>query len=138
MFEFSNKMVHCPLPGCSIWQVPTFFFFMGTALFHNPTQSAYRLCFGLDKWGTGVQFSATARCFPLLHRTQTGSGAHSTSCPIDTIRYFPMGTKLITYVHLMSSFRMRGVIPQLHIHLNEVVLDSGLRLFYDSTCTRVP
>jgi hypothetical protein len=36
-------------------------------------------------WTSRVQFSVCARCFPLLHSVQTGSGGYPT--------FYPMGTR---------------------------------------------
>jgi hypothetical protein len=41
-------------------------------------------------WITGVRFSAgTMKEFFLHHHVQTGFGAHSASCPADTMGLFP-------------------------------------------------
>jgi hypothetical protein len=54
----------------------------------------------------GVRFPAGERDFSLLHSVQTGSGAHISSCPMDTVDSFPGGkeagvVKLTTHLHLV-------------------------------------
>jgi hypothetical protein len=49
------------------------------------------LGYGLDDWGSRVQFPAGAGNFSPHHRVQNGSGAHPASCPIETRGSFPGG-----------------------------------------------
>jgi hypothetical protein len=42
------------------------------------------LGYGLDDWGSRVQFSVGAGNFSLHHRIQNGSGAHQASYPMGT------------------------------------------------------
>jgi hypothetical protein len=45
--------------------------------------------YGLDDRGSGVRFPVEPEKFSLLHRVQTGSGAHLPSYPMVTGGYFP-------------------------------------------------
>jgi hypothetical protein len=47
---------------------------------------------GLDDWGSGSSIPEGAGNFSLLHRVQTGSGAHSASYPTGT-KDLPPGAK---------------------------------------------
>jgi hypothetical protein len=49
------------------------------------------LSYGLDVWGSRVQFPVEAGNFSLHHRIQNGSGAHPASYPMDTKESFPGG-----------------------------------------------
>jgi hypothetical protein len=48
--------------------------------------------YGLDDWSSGIRFPAVAGNLSLLHRVQTGCGAHPASYPLCTGALFP-GTK---------------------------------------------
>jgi hypothetical protein len=45
--------------------------------------------YGLDDRGSGIRFLTWAGNFSLLHRVQTGSGAHTASYPMGTGGTFP-------------------------------------------------
>jgi hypothetical protein len=49
------------------------------------------LGYGLDDWGSRIQFLAGTRNFSLHHHIQNGSGAHSVSYPMGTTGSFPGG-----------------------------------------------
>jgi hypothetical protein len=49
------------------------------------------LGYGLDNWGSTVQFPARARNFSLHYRVQNGSGAHPACYPMGTRCSFPGG-----------------------------------------------
>jgi len=63
---------------------------------------------------TGVRFPSGAM-MGFRHLIQTGSGAHSASCPRGTSNFLPKsyrgrGVKLITHFRLVPRLRMRGAI----------------------------
>jgi hypothetical protein len=49
------------------------------------------LCYGLDDWGSRVQFPAGAGNLSLHHCVQNGSGAHPASYPMGTRGSIPRG-----------------------------------------------
>jgi hypothetical protein len=65
--------------------------------------------------------------FSMLHRVQTGSGAHPASCTVGTGGSFPRGKatgglKLTTHLQLVPRSRKCGSIQPLHIRLHGRVL----------------
>jgi hypothetical protein len=59
------------------------------------------LGYGLDDRNARVRFPAGAGSFPLHHRVQNGSGAHSASYPMGTWVQSGWGVKLVTHFHLV-------------------------------------
>jgi hypothetical protein len=57
----------------------------------NDSSGGMALGYGLDDWGSGVQFPAGAGNFSLHHHVQNGSGAHPASYPMGTKGSFPGG-----------------------------------------------
>jgi hypothetical protein len=51
----------------------------------------YRLGYGLDNWGSRIQFLMRAGNFSLHHCMQNGSGAHPASYPMGARVSFPGG-----------------------------------------------
>jgi hypothetical protein len=64
--------------------------------------------------------------FSLLHSVRTGSGAHSTSCPVGTGAVSPggsgRGVKLTTHLHLVPRSRTHDAVAPPSVRLHGVVL----------------
>jgi hypothetical protein len=70
---------------------------------------------GLRAGRSGVRVPAGAGNFTLLHRLQTGSGAHTASYSVGTTNSFPgvkrPGREATTHLHLVPMSRMCGATP---------------------------
>jgi len=69
----------------------------------------------------GIRVPIGAGSYSLLHRLQAGSGTHSASYPVGTIRIFFLeqsgrGVRLTTHLHPVPRPRMRGAILPLNQH----------------------
>jgi len=66
-------------------------------------------------WMIGVRFPPWAGNFSLRHRVQTGSGAHTSSYPKDTVGSFP-GSEANHLLHVLPRIRIRGfILPLPHM-----------------------
>jgi hypothetical protein len=78
---------------------------------------------------TRVQLLAVANVFSLCCHNQTGSGAHPTSCLMDTSSFFPKSKN--AHQHLMPVPRMCGALTQHMLYMNifMMCLDMGDKFY---------
>jgi hypothetical protein len=93
----------------------TSFFFVFSKILASGRSVGLVTGYVLNDRSSEVRFPAGARNFFLLHRVQTGSGAHPASYSVGTRDSFPggkngRGVKLTTHL-LVPRSRMNGAIP---------------------------
>jgi hypothetical protein len=114
---FATSIVYCPLLLCRCHISRSFSLYAPTVS-NGGVGIAQGYSAGLRAGWSGVRVPAGAENFSLHYRSQTGSGAHPSSYPVDTRVSFTGGKavgggKLTTHVHLVYRSRLRGAIPPL-------------------------
>jgi hypothetical protein len=86
------------------------------------------LSYGLDNWGSRVQFPLGAGNFCLHHHVQNGSGAHPASCLVGTRGSFPGGKAAGTWSWPLPSTAEVKEWVELYLHSPNMLSWHGAQL----------